>query len=93
MDSIEINGQKYTGHHIKTSVANILMIQAKSGFLACGYFDIETANKLGEPVAIVTGVKNYDDMLSAKVVKLSKPALDKGLTLGMSGKEALSKLV
>jgi uncharacterized protein YunC (DUF1805 family) len=61
--------------------------------LACGYFDIETANKLGEAVAIVTGVKNYDDMLLAKVVKLSKAAEDKGLTLGMSGREALSQLL
>jgi len=93
MDQIDIEGNRYQAHHIKTSLANILMIQAPAGFLACGYFDIETANKLGEAVAIVTGVKNYDDMLSAKVVKLSKPALDKGLTLGMSGREALSQLL
>ena len=93
MDQIDIEGNSYQAHHIKTSLANILMIQADGGFLACGYFDIETANKLGEAVAIVTGVKNYDDMLSAKVVKLSKSAEDKGLTLGMSGREALSQLL
>jgi uncharacterized protein YunC (DUF1805 family) len=90
--NLEIDNKPYSAHLIETSKAKILMIQASDGFLACGYFDIETANKLNEAVAIVTGVSTYEDMLTAKVVKISKSAQEKGLTLGITGKEALNLL-
>ena len=89
MEEIIIDQEEFQGSKILTSHASILMIKAKEGFLGCGYFDIETANRLNEPVAIVTGVKSYEDMLSAKVVRLSKAAQAKGLKEGILGKEAL----
>lgn len=92
MSEILIDDKKFEASKISTSHANILMIKAKQGFLGCGYFDVETANKLEEPIAIVTGVKSFEDMLEAKVIKLSNAALSLGLTEGISGKDALLKL-
>lgn len=89
MDSITVNNQSFEAANIRTSHANILMIKAKQGFLGCGYFDVDTANRLQEPVAIVTGVKTYDDMLKANVVIASDAALELGVQPGMSGEEAL----
>jgi uncharacterized protein YunC (DUF1805 family) len=92
METINIDSNTFQASKIQTSHANIMLIQAKQGFLGCGYFDIGTSNKLSEPVAIVTGVKSYDDMLGAKVIKVSEAAKDLGIEIGDSGKEALIKL-
>ena len=51
-----------------------------------------TADKTGDALAIVSGVKNYDDMLKAEVKAVSAAAAALGVAAGMSGKEALVKL-
>lgn len=89
MDAIEIDAKSFQAADIPTVNSNILLIQGTKGFLGCGYFDIATADKLGEAVAIVTGVKTYEDMLEAKVVRVSKVAGECGVQEGMSGGEAL----
>jgi uncharacterized protein YunC (DUF1805 family) len=92
MEQVVVDGKTYRGAHVSTEKANILMIQGDRGFLGCGYFKVETADKLGEAVAIVTGVKTYDDMLGAKVVAVSEKAKALGIHEGMPGREALPKL-
>lgn len=92
MDSIIINNQEFYGIRIQTSHANILMIKGKQGFVGCSYFDVDAADSLKEPMAVVTGVKTYDDLLKAKVVKVSHAALALGVQPGMTGQEALAIL-
>ena len=92
MEKIEIAGKTYTGVLVPTQHSCVLMIQGGKGFLGCGYFQIETANKLNEAVAIVRGVKNFQDMLEARVTQVSEKAKELGLTEGMTGKEALNLL-
>ena len=41
---------------------------------------------------MVTGVKNFEDMLQAKVVKVSTQAEALGISCGMTGEEALKRL-
>jgi uncharacterized protein YunC (DUF1805 family) len=82
----------YEGFKIPTGKANLLMIRAEHGFLGCGYFNVEVANKIGEAVAIVTGVKDYSDMLAAKVVSVSSAASMAGVNIGMNGDRALELL-
>ena len=91
MDLITVNKQKFHGAKIQTSHANILIIKAKHGFVGCSYFDVDAADSLKEPMAVVTGVKAYDDVLNAKVVKVSQAALALGVQPGMTGQEALMK--
>ena len=92
MEKIIIDGKDFEAWRIPTESATILLIKAAHGFIACGYFDVETANKLQEHVAIVTGVKTFDDMLEAEIVKRSNSAETVGVRIGMSGREALIKL-
>jgi uncharacterized protein YunC (DUF1805 family) len=92
-EALHIDGRDYEGHAIPTSKANLLMIKNQSGFLGCGYFNIEVADKLEEPVALVTGVKTFEDMLKASVFSVSQAAAAKGIQIGDSGQEALAKLV
>lgn len=93
IDKVSVDGHEFDGHLIKTSAASILLIKGTKGFLGCGYFKIETANKLHEAVAIVTGVKCYTDMLNAKVVEVSSAAAELGINIGCSGRDALLKMV
>ena len=86
---MEINGQGFETYRIPTTNTFILIISAKTGFLGCGYFNVEIANKVGDVCAIVTGVKTPEDMLEAKVIAASQAAAKLGINPGMSGREAL----
>lgn len=89
---ITIDQQSLIAYQIQTPHTSAMLIAAKSGFLACAYFDIAIAEKVGDAAAIVTGVKTLDDMLNAPVVRLSSAAAQLGVTVGMSGRDALLRL-
>ena len=90
---IQLDGHAIEGHLIATGNTKILLLKAPRGFLGCGYFAVETADKVGDAVAIVTGVGSFDDMLAAPVKKCSAAAAKLGVTCGMTGREALKKLL
>ncbi len=74
IETIIVNDIKFSGVKLDLGNANLLLIRAEKGFLACGYIGIETCNKLGDVAAIVKGVKNFDDMLNENVADLSEKA-------------------
>lgn len=78
---------------IPTEHGSVLLISASRGMLGCGYFSVETADKIGDALAVVSGVKNYDDMLRAEVKKVSAAAAQRGVLVGMTGGEALLKMI
>ncbi len=92
MDTLTLDGKSFKGYTIPTPKASLLIISAERGMLACGYIKTETADKIGDAVAIVTGVSSYDDMLKKQVVAVSKSAAEMGVTEGMSGFDALIKM-
>jgi Uncharacterized conserved protein len=67
----------------------LLILQGSKGLLACGYLSVETFNRTGEAAAIVTGVKNFDDMSAATVKTVSEAGANLGLKPGMTGAEVL----
>ena len=90
MDNINVDGKSFEAHTIRTTNASMLIINGKKGMLACGYIKVETADKLGDALAIVTGVNSYDDMLSRPIVAVSASAKAFGIKEGMSGRQALA---
>ena len=93
MQEINLEGNILEGYAIPTANTSILLIKAQHGFLGCGYFSLATAEKVGDAAVIVSGVKNFEDMLAAKVNAVSPAAAARGVTLEMNGSEALLKLV
>lgn len=89
MDKIEIDGLEFSGTTVELLQGKLLIIQGKTGMLGCGYFNLAVADKLGSAMAIVSGVKCYDDMLAATVAGVSAKAAEAGVKVGMSGREAL----
>ena len=89
MENIIIDGRNFTAFEAATPNTKVLFIRGDSGFLGCGYFSLETADKVGDAAAIVTGVKSFDDMLAAPVKAVSAAAAARGVRPGMTGREAL----
>lgn len=80
------------GISITGKKAPILLIVAEKGLLGCGYFSIETADKIGDALAIVSGVSTFEDVLNAEIKKVSSEARRLGIKEGISGREALKIL-
>jgi len=67
----------------------MIVVKAKKGYIACSYINKETAEKVGDVAAFVSGVKNINDFLSAKVKSMTTWAEDLGIREGMSVRKAL----
>ena len=93
MEQIDLEGHILEGYAIPTGNTALLLIKAKNGFLGCGYVSLETAERVGDAAVIVSGVKNFDDMLAAKVKAVSSAAAARGVTAEMTGRQALLKLI
>ena len=70
----------------------LLVAKGSKGFAACAYIDAGTAEKLGEPCIIFSGVATCGDFLTSDVKKVNSLAADLGISVGMLGKDALEKL-
>ena len=91
-ETLLLDGTPFEGVAIPTGNTFILVIKAEKGLLGCGYISLETAERVGDAVAIVSGVKNFDDMLAARVKSVSSAAAELGVEPGMSGRVALLKM-
>lgn len=92
MEKLNIEGMELTGYTVPTPHASLLVIRSPKGMLGCGYINAAVADKLNDAAAIVSGVKNYDDMLAATVHTVSAAAAELGVTAGMTGLDALKKM-
>jgi len=90
---IPLKNGEATGYCLDLGNAPLLIIQAKNGYVMCGYLNMAAANKLGDTAGRVTGVKTFEDVLNATVVEVSDRAKQTGLKDGMSGREFLSALL
>jgi uncharacterized protein YunC (DUF1805 family) len=90
---IKLGKWQLTGYCIDLGKAPLLILQAKKGYIMCGYLNMNTANKLGDIAGKVTGVKTFDDMLKATVIEVSENAKKEGLTEGMNAQDFLKTLL
>lgn len=89
METIVIDGHEFEACRLPTEKTAIMAIRCSGGVLGCGYINMEVAERLGECLALVSGVKSFEDMLEAKVFKVSTAADAAGITAGLSGRDAL----
>jgi len=67
----------------------LLAIIGRTGFVMCGFLNAEVAEKFNVAAAIVSGVKNFEDVLKAEIKTATSKARLMGVKLGMTGKEAI----
>jgi uncharacterized protein YunC (DUF1805 family) len=73
-------------------------ILTEAGLVGCGIYDVQTAAHFGQAVAIARGTPqnplvNPEDLFDAKIVDATPQAKALGITVGMSGREAVELLL
>lgn len=86
---VKVGEKKALGIRIELPGAPLLLLVAPKGYVMCGYLNVETAERLGQAAAVVTGVRGIEEMLEARVAKATTKAKELGIEEGMSGREAL----
>lgn len=71
----------------------LVLIIGRTGFVGCGFINIEAAEKLNVSAATVSGVKSFDDVLNAEIKAATSKAQAQGIKLGMNGKDAVKRLL
>lgn len=89
---IRVGEKTVMGVRVDLPTAPLLLIVGERGFVGCAYISGETGEKLGDAVAIVSGVQSFEDVLEAKVIRVTEEAASMGVSTGMTGREALAVL-
>ena len=90
IEQINLEKGSALGFKMDMEYAPLLVIRAGCGFVMCGYLNMEIANKLGDVAVRVTGVRSFEDVLGAKAVDVSEAARKRGVSAGMTAREALN---
>lgn len=91
---LRINGKMAIG--LKVDLPDsppLVMIVGQTGFIMCGFLNMEVTEKLNVAAATVSGVKNFDDVLEAEVKAVTSKAERKGIKVGMKGRDAVKLLL
>jgi len=87
---LEIDGKTATG--LKVDLPNsppLLAIIGRTGFVMCSFLNAEAAEKFNVAAAIVSGVRDFEDVLKAEIKTVTSKAQSMGVKIGMTGKEAV----
>jgi len=73
-------------------------ILTATGIVGCGIYDVHTAGEFGQAIAIARGTPanplvEPEDLFDARIVDMTPRARELGITIGMSGREAVEKLL
>ena len=73
-------------------------ILTEAGLVGCGIYDVKTAAEFGQAVAIARGTPqkplvNPEDLFDAKIVDATPQAKALGIQIGMTGREAVERLL
>lgn len=73
-------------------------ILTSTGIVGCGIYDVRTAGEFGQAIAIARGTPAQplvepEDLFDAKIVNMTPRAKELGITIGMSGREAVEKML
>jgi len=71
----------------------LLLMVGRTGFVMCGFLNMDAAEKVNVTAAMVSGVKTFDDVLEAEIKAVTSKAQMKGIAIGMKGKEAVKLLL
>ena len=99
MEFIEVRlpKKKADGFVIPLGPFNLVAIKTDTGMVGCGAFDIAAMDMFSYPAAKVRpaigpSIVDTDDILTGIVKEANRSAMGRGITAGMTGKEALELL-
>lgn len=96
INKVSVDGREVEAVVLPIGPVNLVYARTAKGLVTCGAIDPLALDKFGIAAARVrpTGasVANLDDLLAGVVREANPVALALGVTVGMSGRDALAKL-
>ncbi len=87
-----LNGVMIEGFCLPVPPSNLIFMTAPGIFLGCGFFDMQTFDKLRIAAVRITGVSTLEELLAGKIVELTESAETLGVRIGMTGCDALLRI-
>ena len=92
LKSIQIEDERVIGLRIKLPFTLFIFVFNTKGFLCGDLINMEMLENNTACICITSKSSNYEECLTSEIISLNKRAIDKGIKLGMTGKEALLKM-
>lgn len=99
MSPIMIDGHQFTAVQMKLPKTNFMAVTNDKGYIMCGALDVALFNsneKLRERKIIAgraVGVRTIEQLIEAPLESVTLAAEELGITAGMTGREALLKMI
>lgn len=91
------NGETVIGVEVKLPKTTLLTISTDKGYIMCGALDVQLLNEKLHDREIIAGravgVRNLDQLLEAPLESVTLHAEKLGIVAGMSGAEALKRML
>ena len=96
-ETIDLEGNLFTAVTVHLPKTTLLTISNERGYIMCGALDVGLLNeKLADRKIIAgraVGVRTIDDLLHAPLESVTYEAQKCGIDAGMTGEEALLKMI
>jgi uncharacterized protein YunC (DUF1805 family) len=97
MTPITIEGHTFTAITVKLPKTNFMAVTSDKGYIMCGALDVGLLNaKLKDRKIIAgraVGVRTIEQLIEAPLESITYEAENVGITVGMTGKDALLRML
>lgn len=96
MEPIIIKGSMFTAVCVQLPKTNFMTISNDKGYIACGALDVGLLNDKLKERKIIAGravsVRTIEELLEAPLESITAEARKLGISVGMTGRDALEKM-
>jgi len=97
VEPIELEGRTALAIEVRLPKTNLLAVTTKTGYIMCGALDIGLLNYKLKDRAIIAaravGVRTIQELLDAPLESVTHTAESCGIVPGMTGRDAIGKLL
>jgi uncharacterized protein YunC (DUF1805 family) len=97
MTPIVIDNHQFTAITVNLPKTNFMAVTNENGYIMCGALDVALLNEKLKERGIIAGravgVRTIEQLLDAPLESITIEAENRGITVGMKGKDALLKMI
>ncbi|MFE6796012.1 YunC family protein [Paenibacillus chitinolyticus] len=97
VEPIELDGNTAIAIEVKLPKTTLLVVTTDKGYIMCGALDVALLNERLSDRQIIaaraTGVKTIDELLDAPLESVTHTAEEIGIFAGMTGRDAIRKMM
>jgi uncharacterized protein YunC (DUF1805 family) len=97
LSPVEIDGHTFLAVSVQLPKTNLLVVTNDNGYIMCGALDVGLLNaKLKDRKILAgraVGVKTIEQLIEAPLESVTHEAEQRGITPGMTGRDALLKMI